>query len=224
MFQLAISIPKRLILAGVVVGMVSCALTAGGAAWWWLKCDVNEYLYQATVIPLNPNERSAFACGYVWHSTDAGRTWRRMDTGGLPFGTRDGVLTADRQPGTFYLGIQMLSSSSIYCWNCAWTIQRSAVYVSTDSGRTWAFAYKFRRGPAGVSGFLGLYADPLESGAVWAVVRNGDEISYYGSRTGAKTFSRTCFEFYFVGSNGCRLPKHLQSLFGPETTGGGGVD
>jgi len=225
MFRTAVAIRWKLLVLMAVLGMGVVVAGLGGAAWWVLRCDMRDFVDRAALSPLNTGERYLFACGYVWHSADAGRTWVRGASRGLPVLTRDGFIAVDRQPGTLYLGLLITTQSSAYCWDCAWRFRRPAVYVSTDSGQTWSFAYKFRRGPAHNNGFLGLFTDPGESGSVWALVKNEDEISYYGSRTAGQSFSRICLEYYFVGSGGCEFPiASIQQDLLPQPVTDSGVE
>lgn len=225
MFQTAISIRWRVVLLLAALGMGIVITGLGGVGWWVLRCDMRDYLARAARSPLNAAEQHLFACGYLWHSADAGQTWVRARSRGLPFGTRDGFIAVDRQPGTLYLGLLINTQSSIYCWDCAWKFRRPAIYVSTDSGQTWTYAYKFRRGLANNNDFLGLFTDPGESGSVWALVKNEDEISYYGSRTAGQSFSRVCLEYYFVGSGGCEFPiASIQQLILPQLVTDTGVE
>jgi hypothetical protein len=218
MLQFAIPIRLRTILIAGAVGLGLMVAAGGGLTWYFLRCDVQDYFHRAATSPSNPQERYLFACRYVWRSTDGGRVWARLSSSGLPFGTRDGYIAIDLQPRTLYLGILIPTSSSIYCWNCAWKYLRPAIYTSTDGGHTWTFAYRFKRGLAGNSNFIGLYGDPEREGRVWAVIRNSDEITYYGSGTGGRFWKRTCGEFYFVGSGRCTLPKPVMEFAFPGVT------
>jgi hypothetical protein len=206
MFQFASpALTRKFILAGGLGATLLCA-TLGGLALYLTRCDMRDYLNRAAPVPGNRPEQYLFACGNVWHSRDGGRVWVRMSARGLPFEARDGHLAADRQPGILYLGLLINSQSSVYCLNCAWTKLRPAIYVSTDNGRTWTFSYKFKRGPAEDGGFLGLFADPERAGVVYAVIKNSDEIAYYGTGTSGRFWKQLCAEYYFTGSGGCELP------------------
>jgi len=212
MFHLASpAYTRRFILAGLIGAVVLC-LGLGSAAWYLTRCDMRDYLNRAAVSPASLQERYLFACGHVWHSRDAGRVWVRMASTGLPFGTRDGHIAADRKAGYLYLGLLINTQGSIYCPLCAWTNLRPAIYISTDGGRRWTFAYKFKRGPAGDGGFLGLFADPDREGAAYAVIKNSDEITYYATGTSGHFWKQNCVEYYFIGSGRCKLPEKVIRL------------
>jgi hypothetical protein len=206
MFKTAITIRWRVLLLLAALGAALAVTAVGGLARAVLRCDMRDSLSRAAPSPYNRNEQYLYACGYLWRTDDGGATWFRGNASGLPWYARDGYIASDRQPGILYLGVIGASQSSVQCWNCAWTIMRPAIYLSTDGGRTWTFQYKFRRGPANNSGFIGLFTDPGESGSVWAVIKNEDEIGYYGSRTSGQNWSRVCQEYYFIGSGGCEFP------------------
>ena len=206
MFQfVSPTLARRFILALTLPLMMVCAVV-GGVVWYFTRCEPLSYLSRAAVSPHNADEQYLFACGYVWRSEDGGIAWNRIDSRGLPLGARDGHIAVDRKPGYLYLGILINTSSSIYCWNCAWKNLRPAIYVSFDNGHTWAFAYKFKRGPARDVGFLALLADPKKEGNAWAVIRSEGEISYYAAGTAGKFWKSACREYYFTGSGGCELP------------------
>lgn len=199
---------RRLALISLASVLLLCA-AVGGTVAYFNRCSLLDYLGQAAVSPHNPQHQYLFACGYVWYSLNGGQLWNRINQRGLPIGTRDGFITFDYAPNTLYLGVEILSRSSIYCLPCAFTNLRPAIYISTDAGRTWAFAYKFKRGPADNGGFLALRGDPTQAGHVWAVIYNGDEISYYASATGGMFWQKSCVEYYFPGASGCALPDEV---------------
>ncbi|MCS6911409.1 MAG: glycoside hydrolase, partial [Anaerolineales bacterium] len=156
MFRLAVPVRWRAVMAVTAFGLACLALGVGGAVWYALRCNVLDYIERAAASPSNPRQQYLFACGYLYESVDGGQTWLRRESTGLPFGAREGWVAVDRQPGVLYLGTTIFTNSSAYCWNCAWTYLRPAIFVSTDGGKTWQFAYRFRRGPANQSSFLGL--------------------------------------------------------------------
>ncbi len=215
MFQSAApQFTRRLALISLVSLVVVCA-GAGGTVAYFNRCSLLDYLGRAAVSPLNPNHQYVFACGYVWYSVDGGRLWNRINQHGLPVGTRDGFIAFDREPNTLYLGVLILSRSSIHCLQCAFTNLRPAIYLSADAGQTWTFAYKFRRGPAENGGFIALYGNPQQAAQVWAVIHNGDEITYYASATGGRFWKESCTEYYFLSSGGCAVPADVLTSGGP---------
>jgi hypothetical protein len=223
MFQIAAPtlMRKLVLMAGMGLGLI-CA-GAGGTAWYLTRCSVPDYFHQAAISPVNPREQYLFACGHVWHSVDGGQVWNRQPARGIPIGTRDGLISIDRRPDQLYLGIMINSQSSLYCLECAWTYLRPAIYASADGGRTWSFAYKFKRGHASRSGFVALLADPDRDGAAWAVIRYGDEINYYGTGTSGRFWKQVCTEYYLFGWGRCNLPDDVVRFHRLDAEAGGTV-
>jgi hypothetical protein len=201
---------RRLILVITGLAALLCAGLGGGVAYA-TRCSVFDYIDRASTSPRDHDQRYLFACGYVWHSADGGLVWRRVDPRGLPLGTRDGYIAVHADPGRLYLGTLITSSSSMYCWDCAWKNLRPAVYTSLDGGRSWAFSYKFKRGPAGEGGFVGLFIDPAKDNFVYAVIKNADEVTFYASGTSGQFWKEMCTEYYAVGRS-CKLPQTVDQF------------
>ena len=189
----------------LLAGFLFTCLCLGGSVAYALHCNVTDYLNRASASPHNPDDRYLFACGYVWHSTDGGSRWNRIDPRGLPLGVRDGYIAVAQQRDRLYLGILINTSSSLQCWDCAWKFLRPAIYTSIDGGRTWAFTYKFKRGPAANGGFLGLYVDAGQDNFVYTVIKNSDAITFYASGTSGQFWKPICLEYYDPGRT-CSLP------------------
>ncbi|HKZ69885.1 MAG TPA: hypothetical protein VI547_15975 [Anaerolineales bacterium] len=200
---------RILISAASAVALICFGLSVG--VWRFTNCNVLDYIGRASSSPRDLNDRYLFACGYVWHSLDGGKVWNRVDPGGLPFGTRDGFIAVGHRSGQLFLGALITSQSSIHCWDCAWKNLRPAIYTSLDGGHTWAFTYKFKRGPAGNGGFIGLYVDPIDDNNVYAVIKNADEITFYNSGTSAQFWKPACSEFYDIGRI-CHLPDAVMQV------------
>jgi hypothetical protein len=195
----------RRIVAGVIGLVILICIGLGAGAAYLTRCNVFDFMDRASASPRDPFERYLFACGYVWHSTDGGQVWNRVDPGGLPFGVRDGFVAVGHRPGQLYLGLLITTQSSVHCWDCAWKNLRPAIYVSNDGGRNWVFTYKFKRGPAGNGGFVGLYVDPADDNNLYAVIKNADEITFYNSGTSGQFWKPACSEYYDIGRV-CHLP------------------
>lgn len=190
--------------------LLACLSTSAGVAYA-LQCNVIDYMNRRAANPANKSEQYLFACGYVWHSTDQGAVWNRVDPTGLPFGVRDGYIASNGQPGHLYLGILTLTRSSLNCWNCAWRNQRPAIYTSVDGGHTWILSYKFKAGPAGDGGFVGVYAHPTKDKFLYAVIKNSDEVTFYASGTSGQFWKPICLEYYDVGRV-CHLPEAVMDF------------
>lgn len=201
---------RKLLLGSLATTLLVC-FSASGVVAYALRCNVLDYLDRASQSPHNSYDRYLFACGYIWHSLDGGQRWDRIDQHGLPFGSRDGYIAVDRQRGRLYLGILIKTSSSLQCLDCAWKSLRPAIYVSTDGGNSWIFTYKFKRGPAGNSDFVGLYIDPHKDNYAYAIIKNVDEITFYASGTSGQFWKATCQEYYDIGRT-CHLPESVMQF------------
>jgi hypothetical protein len=201
---------RRLLLSLALAAALVCG-GLGGAVWYATRCNVFDYMDRASTSPRDHSQRFLFACGYVWHSADGGLAWRRVDPHGLPLGARDGYIAVHGDPGRLYLGILINSSSSIYCWDCAWKNLRPAIYTSLDGGNSWTFSYKFKRGPADEGGFMGVFIDPARDNFVYAVIKNADEVTFYASGTSGRFWKEMCTEYYAVGRT-CHLPENVDQF------------
>ncbi len=195
----------------ILAGILLACLGTSAVTAYVLRCNVLDYLDRLSANPRDPDEQYLFACGYVWHSTNNGGLWNRVDPTGLPFGVRDGYIAANGQSGHLYLGILTLTRSSLQCWNCAWRNLRPAIYTSNDGGHTWVLAYKFKQGAAGEGGFIGLYAHPTKDRFLYAVIKNADEVTFYASGTSGQFWKPTCMEYYDIGRV-CHLPEALMNF------------
>jgi hypothetical protein len=211
MFRFADSrLGRRLSLTLLGSLLLACLGTSAGTAYV-LRCSVFDYMDRFSANPRNPSEQYLFACGYVWHSTNNGGLWNRVDPTGLPVGVRDGYIATNGQPGHLYLGILTITRSSWQCWDCAWKNLRPAIYISDDGGHTWALSYKFKQGSAADGGFIGLYAHPSKDRFLYAVIKNADEITFYASGTAGQFWKPICLEYYDIGRV-CELPKAVMDF------------
>jgi len=201
---------RKLILGSLAATLFIC-LSASGVVAYALRCNALDYLDRVSLNPLNVQDRYLFACGYVWHSLNSGQRWDRIDQQGLPLGVRDGYIAVDRQRGRLYLGILVNARNSLQCFDCAWKSQHPSIYISNDGGNTWAFSYKFKRGPSATSGFVGVYADPLKNNYVYTIIKNVDEITFYASGTNGLFGKATCHEYYDIGRL-CHLPDSVMQF------------
>jgi hypothetical protein len=201
---------RKLLLAVMAAGVLACVGVGAGAAYA-LNCNVLDYVDRASVNPRNGDEQYLFACRYVWHSTDGGQVWNRVNPTGLPLGSRDGYIASTGQQGRLYLGVLLSSQSSLQCWDCAWKQLRPAIYTSTDGGQTWAYLYKFQVGRAGANDFVGLFADPAKERFLYAIIKNSDEITFYASGTAGQFWKPTCTEYYDIGRT-CHLPEAVMQF------------
>jgi hypothetical protein len=184
---------RRLTLALLGGALLLCA-GLGGAAWQVLGCDRSDYLDQASASWLNNSDQYLFACGRVWHSLDAGHTWKGLASAGLPRLLRDGRIAVDRTAGRMYLAVILSRPSTLECPMCLFTRVEPAIYLSEDGGQHWVLARRFSDGPSGLVQFRAIYADPDYSDAAWAILSTGERSVYYATNTGGRLWRQTCVE------------------------------
>jgi hypothetical protein len=184
---------RRLFLALPAGAVLLCA-GATGAAWYALRCDRAGYLNQAAQSWINPREEYLFACGQLWHSYDAGQTWRQISTFGLPILVRQGKIAIDRTAGRLYLAVVLASQASLRCPVCPLTRVQPVMYVSEDGGLRWKLAYQFPEGIAGLTRFRMISSDPDYTDAAWTVIVDGEQVAYYASNNGGQGWRLTCEE------------------------------
>ena len=184
---------RRLTLVLLGGALLVCA-GLGGAAWKVLGCERGDYLDSASASWLNSSEEYLFACGTVWHSLDAGRTWKGLPSAGLPRLLRDGRIAADRTAGRLYLAVLLAGQATLRCPLCPLTRVEPAMYLSEDGGLHWVLVRRFPPGPAGLLRFRALYADPDYSDAAWVILSTGERSVYYATNTGGLLWRQTCIE------------------------------
>ena len=166
----------------------------GAVVWRTVGCDRGDYLGRASASWLNSSEEYLFACGTVWHSLDAGRTWKGLQSAGLPRLLREGRIAADRTAGRLYLAVLLASQASPRCPLCPLTRVEPAMYLSEDGGLHWVLIRRFPEGQAGLIQFRAIYADPVCSDAAWVILSTGERSVYYATNDGGRQWRQTCVE------------------------------
>jgi hypothetical protein len=184
---------RRFVLASLAGLLLVCA-AAGGTAWYATRCDRASYLKRASVSWINANEEYLFACGQVWHSFDAGKTWTHIPSGGLPLWLRDGRIAVDRTPGRLYLAVLLAMPSSLQCLLCPFTRVQPVMFLSENGGRDWREAQRLPESLAGITSFRSLSADPDYPNAGWAILVTGVRVVYWATNDGGHQWRLTCEE------------------------------
>jgi hypothetical protein len=214
---------RRKLLTALVSIVLVTGVAVGGLAWRLLRCDRADYTGRFAPSWLNQREQYLFACGEVWHSFDAGASWTRIPSQGLPLLARDGHIAADRTPGRLYLGLMLAGRPSLKCPLCALTKAIPALFKSDDGGLSWRQVHEFTAGPSSRSYFQAVHADPDYAGSAWAILVRGDETAYYATNTAGQVWRKTCIELF---SGRCDPPDAFLSSSGffdePRDGRGGG--
>ncbi len=151
-----------------------------GSTWVHLGLDETHHIGRIIVHPSDPNTVYAAAQGHLYSenperglykTTDGGRTWTKVlepMAEGRHIGVAD-VVMDPRRPNTLY-------ASAYDKVRRPWTFNEagpgSAIYKSTNAGRTWT---KLEGGlPGGMIGRIGLTISPQNSNILYAVVENAN--------------------------------------------------
>ena len=187
--------PSRLVISlGLAAGLL--CLGAGVATWAVVGCKRDDYLNRAAPSWINDRERYLFACGQMWHSLDAGQTWTRRPTQGLPALARDGFIAADIAPGHFYLALLLRGRTTVECPLCAWSEVIPTILISSDYGEHWTLNHSFPATRLGAASIRAMYADPNYPGSAWVILNLGGDVTYFATNTSGGLWIRTCVEGY----------------------------
>ncbi len=168
--------------------------TDGGKSFSRVGLEDSEHIGRIVIHPRNPDIVYVAAQGPLWRAggqrglyktTDGGKTWNRIlhisdDTG------INEVHMDPRDPDTLY-------ASSYQRRRTQWTLidggPESAIYKSTDAGKTWK---KITKGlPAGDLGRIGLSISPADPDIVYAIVTaTEDNSGFYRSTNRGETWQR----------------------------------
>lgn len=193
LFAVASTTRRRLALAALA-GLLLVGTAAGGLVWSVTRCDRSDYLKYASVSWVNQQEEYLFACGHVWHSLDAGQTWKQIPSSGLPWLLRDGRIAEDRTVGRLYLAVILAVPSSLRCLLCPFAEVQPSMYMSEDGGQHWRLTARFPPGLTGYTSIRTISADPDYSDAGWVILVMGPQADYYATNTGGRRWRLTCVE------------------------------
>jgi hypothetical protein len=199
---------RRRILLASLAGLVAICAAAGGGVWFANRCDRSSFANRAATSWVDNQEQYLFTCGQLWHSLDAGQTWERLPTNGVPFLARDGRIAIDRTPGQLYLGLLLADPSTLVCPLCMLTRVTPAVFVSQDGGLHWKQMHEFSGGTTGIIRFRSITSDPNFPGAAWAIIQHEQTSIYYGTNTSGRAWLQTCVE---VPPNFCDPPAEFMA-------------
>jgi photosystem II stability/assembly factor-like uncharacterized protein len=122
----------------------------------------------------------------VYKSTDGGKTWSK-------------ILFANNHAGVVDLQIDPTNPRILYA--STWRLQRtpyslnsggegSALWKSTDEGKTWKEISKNKGFPTDTLGIIGVAVSPINNQRVWAIVENKEKGGLYRSEDGGETWEQ----------------------------------
>ena len=121
----------------------------------------------------------------LYKSVDGGKTWTK-------------ILFSNNQAGVVDLLLDPTNPRIIYA--STWRVQRtpyslssggegSALWKSTDSGKTWKEVSKNEGFPSDTLGIIGVTVSTINNQRVWAIVENKDKGGLYRSDDGGETWN-----------------------------------
>lgn len=121
----------------------------------------------------------------LYKSVDGGKTWTK-------------ILFSNNQSGVVDLLLDPTNPRIVYA--STWRVQRtpyslssggegSALWKSTDSGKTWKEVSKNEGFPSDILGIIGVTVSSINNQRVWAIVENKDKGGLYRSDDGGETWN-----------------------------------
>ncbi|MEM7084754.1 MAG: glycosyl hydrolase [Bacteroidota bacterium] len=122
----------------------------------------------------------------VYKSTDGGKNWKR-------------ILFSNENAGAVDLIMDPNNPRILYA--STWNVRRtpyslssggegSALWKSTDSGKTWKEISTHKGFPTDTLGIIGVTVSPVNSDRVWAIVENKENGGVYRSEDGGETWNK----------------------------------
>ncbi|WP_299600141.1 hypothetical protein [uncultured Aquimarina sp.] len=158
--------------------------TDGGANWKKMGLENSERISSIQINPKNSNEIYVGVLGALWgdsedrgvyKTTDGGKTWNKI----LYVNERTGaneVIMDPKDPNTLYASMWEFRRTA---WNFNSGGSNSALYKSTDAGKTWN---KIHNGfPKGDLGRFAIAVAPSNPKIVYAVVESKEDKGLYRS-------------------------------------------
>ncbi len=163
----------------------------------WVKSGLpkSRHIPRIAIHPTNPDIVYAGVLGNiykptadrgVYKSTDGGKTWNK-------------VLFANNDSGAVDLTLDPNNPRILYAstWNARRTPYSlssggdgSALWKSTDSGKTWKEISKNKGFAKDTLGIIGVTVSPVNSDRVWAIVENKEKGGVYRSDDGGETWNQ----------------------------------
>ena len=166
-----------------------------GKTWSFSGLPKSRHIPRIVVHPNNPDIVYAAVLGNiyaptpergVYKSVDGGQTWAK-------------ILYTNAQAGAVELVMDPTNPRVLYA--ATWWIQRtpyslssggpgSALWKSTDSGKTWAQISQHEGYPEGTLGIIGVAVSPVNPDRVWSIVEHKEKGGVYRSENGGKTWKQ----------------------------------
>ncbi|OIQ30992.1 MAG: glycosyl hydrolase [Bacteroidetes bacterium MedPE-SWsnd-G2] len=166
-----------------------------GKTWNSLGLPNSRHIPRIAIHPANHDVVYAGVLGNIYKASDDRGVYKSTDGGE----TWDKILFVNDQAGVVDLTLDPTNPRIIYA--STWRVQRtpyslssggegSALWKSTDSGKTWTEISKQKGFPDGTLGIIGVTVSPVNNQRVWAMVENKDKGGLYRSNDGGETWQQ----------------------------------
>ncbi|KZS38019.1 glycosyl hydrolase [Aquimarina aggregata] len=166
-----------------------------GKTWTQSGLPKSRHIPRISIHPTNPNIVYAAVLGNIYKPTQNRGVYKSIDGGK----TWNKVLSANADAGAVDLTLDPNNPRILYAstWNARRTPyslssggKGSALWKSTDSGKTWKEISKNKGFAKDTLGIMGVTVSPVNSERVWAIVENKEKGGVYRSDDGGDTWNQ----------------------------------
>ncbi|WP_299244636.1 glycosyl hydrolase [uncultured Aquimarina sp.] len=166
-----------------------------GKTWIQSGLPKSRHIPRIAIHPTNPDIVYAGVLGNIYKPTQDRGVYKSIDGGK----TWNKVLFANQDAGAVDLTLDPNNPRILYAstWNARRTPYSlssggdgSALWKSTDSGKTWKEISKNKGFAKDTLGIMGVTVSPVNSERVWAIVENKEKGGVYRSDDGGETWSQ----------------------------------
>ncbi|WP_299548040.1 glycosyl hydrolase [Seonamhaeicola sp.] len=166
-----------------------------GKTWKASGLKNSRHVPRIAIHPTNPDIVYAGVLGNIYKPTQDRGVYKSVDGGE----TWEKILFSNEHAGVVDLIMDSTNVRIIYA--STWRVKRtpyslssggegSALWKSTDSGKTWKEISTNEGFPTGILGIIGVTVSPVNNQRVWAMVENKDKGGLYRSDDGGKTWEQ----------------------------------
>ncbi len=165
-----------------------------GKTWVQSGLLKSRHIPRISIHPTNPDIVYAAVLGNIYKSTQDRGVYKSTDGGT----TWNKVLFANANSGAVDLTLDPNNPRILYAstWNARRTPyslssggEGSALWKSTDSGKTWKEISENKGFAKDTLGIIGVTVSPVDSERIWAIVENKDKGGVYRSDDGGETWA-----------------------------------
>ena len=166
----------------------------GGRSWKHMGLENSRHIPRIRIHPKNPDIVYAAVLGDLYKSTEDRGLYKSTDGGE----NWEKILFANADAGACDLILDPENPEIIYC--STWRVRRtpydfssggdgSALWKSTDGGKTWDEISQNEGFPGGTLGIIGVSVSPVNPELVWAIVE-AEKGGVFRSLDGGKTWEK----------------------------------